>query len=207
MHNYFELYGLGEKEIIIHADNCSGQNKNNAMIQYLAWRVLKGFHKRITYSFMVPGHTKFSPDGFFGLFKLKLKNSEVDDLEDLVKVIDLSTNGYNTVQTIFEANERKVFFYNWTEYLKNFFKPLPNILKYHHFIFNQEQPGIVYVKKSIDGKLIDRDITKNLDDIEQVFLERKNPVGLSADRKKYLSEEVSKYVQNPVKKSFYCEFS
>ena len=73
MHNYFELCGLGEKEIIIHADNCSGQNKNNAMIQYLAWRVLKGFHKRITYSFMVPGHTKFSPDGFFGLFKLKLK--------------------------------------------------------------------------------------------------------------------------------------
>ena len=51
------------------------------------------------------------------------------------------------------------------------------------------------------------DITKNLDNIEQVFLERKNPLGLSADRKKYLSEEVSKYVQNPVKKSFYCEFS
>ena len=76
------MYGLGEEEITIHADNCSGQNKNNAMIQYLAWRVLTGRHKRITYSFMVAGHTKFSPDGFFGLFKLKLKNSEVDDLED-----------------------------------------------------------------------------------------------------------------------------
>ena len=39
VHNYFEQHSLGEEEIIIHADNCSGQNKNNAMIQYLAWRV------------------------------------------------------------------------------------------------------------------------------------------------------------------------
>lgn len=206
MHNYFELYSLGEKEIIIHADNCSGQNKNNAMIQYLAWRVLTGKHKKITYSFMVPGHTKFSPDGFFGLFKLKLKNSEVDDLEDLVKVVNSSTKGYNIAQTIFdETREKKVLFYSWTKYLKTFFKPLPNILKYHHFIFNQEQPGIIYVKKSIDSELLIVDITENLDNIDRV-LERKNPVGLSADRKKYLSEEVSKYVQNPVKKNFYCNF-
>jgi hypothetical protein len=206
VHNYFELYSLGEKEIIIHADNCSGQNKNNAMIQYLAWRVLTGKHKKITYSFMVPGHTKFSPDGFFGLFKLKLKNSEVDDLEDLVKVVNSSTKGYNIAQTIFdETREKKVLFYSWTKYLKTFFKPLPNILKYHHFIFNQEQPGIIYVKKSIDSELLIVDITENLDNIDRV-LERKNPVGLSADRKKYLSEEVSKYVQNPVKKNFYCNF-
>ena len=58
------------------------------MIQYLAWRVLTGKHKRITYSFMVSGHTKFSPDGFFGLFKLKLRKSEVDNLDDLVQVVE-----------------------------------------------------------------------------------------------------------------------
>jgi len=81
------------------------------MIQYLAWRVLMGKHKRITYSFMVAGHTKFGPDGFFGLFKLKLKKSEVDDLEDLVNVVESSTNGYNNAQTIYDGNgERKVFF-------------------------------------------------------------------------------------------------
>ncbi len=206
MHNYFELYGLGEREIIIHADNCSGQNKNNAMIQYLAWRVLTGKHKRITYSFMVPGHTKFSPDGFFGLFKLKLKNSEVDDLEDLVKVVNSSTKGYNIAQTIFdETGERKVFFYSWTKYLKTFFKPLQDISKYHHFIFNQEQPGTIYVQKSIGSELLMVDIIKDLCNINQV-LERKNPIGLSAERKKYLSKEVSKYVQNPVKKFFYCNF-
>ena len=49
------------------------------------------------------------------------------------------------------------------------------------------------------------DIIKDLYNINQV-LERKNPIGLSAERKKYLSKEVSKYVQNPVKKFFYCNF-
>ena len=202
VHNYFEQYSLGEEEIVIHADNCSGQNKNNAMIQYLAWRVLTGKHKRITYSFMVSGHTKFSPDGFFGLFKLKLKNSEVDDLEDLVKVVESSTNGgYNNAQTIYENGERKVFFHSWTEYLKKKFKSLQGILKYHHFIFNQEEPGVVYVKKSIDSELIAIDINKNftVDDV----LEEKCPLGLTLDRKKYILENVIQYVQNPDKKAFY----
>lgn len=154
MHNYFETHSLHEENLIIHADNCSGQNKNNAMIQYLAWRVLRGKHKKITYSFMVPGHTKFSPDGFFGLFKLKLKKSEVDDLEDLVKVVEESTNGYNRAQTIFDKNgERKVFFYKWTEYLKKIFKQLIGISEYHHFIFMQENPGVVLVKSKLTVNL------------------------------------------------------
>jgi hypothetical protein len=196
IHNYFKQYSLGEEEIIIHADNCSGQNKNNAMIQYLAWRVLTGKHKRITYSFMVAGHTKFSPDGFFGLFKLKLKNSEVDDLEDLVKVVESSTSGYNNAQTIYDENgERKVSFHNWSEYLRKIFKSLPNILKYHHFIFNQEEPGIVHVKKSIDSELIAIDITNNFT-IDAV-LEEKYPLGLTPDRKKYILENIIQYVQNP----------
>ena len=67
VHDYFQKHGLGEKNITIHADNCSSQNKNNTMIWYLAWRVMDGLHKRITYSFMVLGHTKFLPDGFFWL--------------------------------------------------------------------------------------------------------------------------------------------
>ena len=57
------------------------------MIAYLAWRVLTGLYDSITYCFMVARHTKFSPDGFFGLIKLLLQKSEVDNLEDLIKVI------------------------------------------------------------------------------------------------------------------------
>ena len=137
VHNYFENHGLGEKYVVIHADNCTGQNKNNAMIKYLAWRVMNGLHTKIIYSFMVAGHTKFSPDGFFGLFKLKLHHSEVDTLEDLAQVVKDSTpGGYNIPQLIVNNNERRVNFFNWTEFLDNYFDRVPNILKQHHFSFS-----------------------------------------------------------------------
>ena len=66
---FFNHHGLGEKEVFLHADNCSGQNKNNFMLWYLAWRAMTGRHTQITLSFLVVGHTKFSPDWCFGLFK------------------------------------------------------------------------------------------------------------------------------------------
>ena len=104
---------MGEKYVVIHADNCSEQNKNNAMIQYLTWRVINGLHNQIKYCFIVAGYTKFSPDSFFGLIKLKLQKSEVQNLADLVQIIHNSTiRGYNTAQTIYENGIQKVFFIN-----------------------------------------------------------------------------------------------
>ena len=58
----FDVHGLGETDVFLHAENCTGQNKNNATIDYLMWRVMTGRHTNITYSFLVVGHTKFSPD-------------------------------------------------------------------------------------------------------------------------------------------------
>ena len=139
------------------------------------------------------------------MFKLKLKKSEVDDLDDLVKVIEESTSGYNRVQTIFDKNgERKVFFYKWTEYLKKIFKQLIGVSEYHHFIFTQENPGIVLVKKQIDSELKIIDISKDLN--AEPELEQKFPAGLTAERRNYLSGEISKFVQNPIKKEFYLNF-
>ena len=79
------------------------------MIAYLAWRVLTGLHDSITYCFMVAGHTKFSPDGFFGLIKLLLKKSEVDNLDDLIAIVQNSTpGGYNIAQTVFDNKGNQV---------------------------------------------------------------------------------------------------
>ena len=56
LHFFFEHHGLGEKKLFLHADNCTGQNKNNrCYIQYLAWRAMTGLHTQITLSFMVVG--------------------------------------------------------------------------------------------------------------------------------------------------------
>ena len=42
--------GSGECHLHLHADNCSGQNKNSCMMRYLMWRVLTGRHRSICLS-------------------------------------------------------------------------------------------------------------------------------------------------------------
>eukprot|EP00731_Ephydatia_muelleri_P016122 Em0009g546a len=69
VHAFFHLHGLGERRVALQADNCVGQNKNTTMMWYLAWRVITGQHDTIQLNFMLPGHTKFRPDSYFGLFK------------------------------------------------------------------------------------------------------------------------------------------
>ena len=32
LHYFFEHHGMGEMEVFLHADNCTGQNKNNTML-------------------------------------------------------------------------------------------------------------------------------------------------------------------------------
>ena len=62
LHYFLAHHSLEETHLKLHADNCAGQNKKNTMLQYLMWRVLSGLHKTISLSFMITGHTKFSPD-------------------------------------------------------------------------------------------------------------------------------------------------
>lgn len=75
-------------QLRLHADNCSGQNKNNYVLGYLCWAVLVGLCHDVEISFMIPGHTKFSCDAYFGIFKSKLsKTDKCDDIDDLKEVV------------------------------------------------------------------------------------------------------------------------
>ena len=60
LHHFLQTHNLGETELHLHADNCSGQNKNRFVMQYLAWRVLVGLNETITLSFLVVGHKVFA---------------------------------------------------------------------------------------------------------------------------------------------------
>lgn len=77
LHYLFEADRLGEKTIDLHCDNCSGQNKNHCMLCYFAWCAMTRKHVSVTFNFMPPGHTNFTPDWCFGLLKRKFKRTKV----------------------------------------------------------------------------------------------------------------------------------
>ena len=90
LHHFSTTHNLGETSLHLHADNCSGQNKNCYVMEYLAWRVLVGLNKEITLSFLIVGHTKFSPDWCFGLFKQAYRRRKIGCLDDIARAVEES---------------------------------------------------------------------------------------------------------------------
>ncbi len=162
--HYFTNHGFGEKSAYLTADNCVGQNKNNALIQYLTYRVLSNLHSKIEMSFLVVGHTKFSPDSHFGLIRQRYRNSHVYTYDQLAGVIEESAKDEcNKCQRYCDqVNGLKIIYRDWTAWLSVFFRKIPGIKKYHHFIIDSEEPGIVALKENIDAKEEKIEILKDL---------------------------------------------
>ena len=200
---FFRLHGLGEQEATLQADNCTGQNKNNYMMWYLMWRVMNGLHKRVTLSFMIPGHTKFAPDRYFGLFKIKYRKSTIDSLSDVIKCVEESTAENKTVAQPYGQHlgllSRSFAYRDWGNYLGKYFNPIDNILRYNYFEFDVNKPGYVEVR------------TKPEDEPRSMFMLKKKymrfqertyppevlPAGLSLERQTYLYKEIRGFIRDP----------
>ncbi len=86
---------------------------------------------------MIAGHTKFSPDRFFGLVKKAYRRTSVSTLTDIEQVVrNSTTGGQNVPQSTVDCHtgERLVIWYSWGEHLSKFFRTFPGISKYHHFV-------------------------------------------------------------------------
>lgn len=212
--HFFANHGMGEAEVYLSADNCVGQNKNNALIQYLMYRVLTGLHRKIEMSFLVVGHTKFSPDGFFGLIRQRYRRSQVYTYEQLAKVIEeCSVNGHTICQryhdSINQASE--IIYRDWTKWLSLYFKPIPNITKYHHFQMDQQERGEIALKETVDSKEVKINLIKSTfpysdkDCLNHRDLpERLMPQGLSLERQWYLYDHIRMHIPNEEDKENTC---
>ena len=77
------------------------------------------------------GHTKFTPDACFGVFKRKYRRTKVSCLDDIKKVAEESAivNLCQLVGT--QSGEVLVPTYNWSEFLKGKMKKVTGIKKLH----------------------------------------------------------------------------
>jgi hypothetical protein len=89
---------------------------------------------------MIPGHTKFRVDGNFGLIKRLYHKSTIYGVEQFAEVvIKSSPAGLNKVQ---RYKNGQVQYFEF-KVLGKYFNKLPNIGKYHHFLFKSSDPGAV----------------------------------------------------------------
>jgi hypothetical protein len=210
--HYFSTYGFGEKHATLSADNCIGQNKNNALLHYLMYRVLIGLHERIDFSFLIAGHTKFAPDGYFGLIKYHYRRSKVYTYEHLTKIIqDSSRNGHNICQPYRDFGKKHpAFLYrNWSFWFEKFFNKLPQITKYHHFSFSSKKPGIVTVKESIDSQEEQFNLLKKTFPYSSKKLPARLPAiivpeGISDERAWYLYDTIRDHIPTESEKNLTC---
>ena len=157
---FFNHHGLGEKEVFLHADNCSGQNKNNFMLWYLAWRAMTGRHTQITLSFLVVGHTKFSPDWCFGLFKRLYRRTKLGSLQAIAQVVNNSAQCNFAQLVCTEDGTTVVPVFDWSSFFATRFRKLPGIKKIHHSRFPSSDPGVVYVKTHSDEEEVKFNLLK-----------------------------------------------
>lgn len=132
LHHYFST--IDAELLIMFADNCAGQNKNNTVAQYLSWRVVSGLNLRIELNFILAGHTKFGPDRNFDVLKFAYSRTDIDCLEDLIACVNASShNGFNEAMPTILNGSRNVYWSKWDDFLNNFFKKFPGISMYHQF--------------------------------------------------------------------------
>lgn len=189
LHHFLETFGMKEKKLVLHADNCSGQNKNNAMMGYLLWRVATGRNTSVEMNFLVAGHTKFSCDQHFGYLKKKTRRTRLSCLKDIVNAVESSAKG-NMAQLVgSEDGEVKVKVYDWTSFLV--VRKIVGIKKHHQFLMNADTLGLVTMKIYSDS--VETVAHRMFDAVPENMPAVVLPEGLSVKRKVYLAKEIREF--------------
>ena len=168
-------------------------------MEYLAWRVWSGLHNEIELSFMIVGHTKFSPDWAFGLFKRAFKRTKVSCLNDIARVCEASA--YVNFAQLVGTQDGSVIvpMYDWSGFFQPFFKadPFSGLKKLYHLRFTSENVGVCFVRETSDGTerklyVLRKEYTQWRPP-KTVLHRRMIPEGLSLERKTYLFEKIRNF--------------
>src|SRR3954452_3345741 len=108
---------------------------------------------------MIPGHTKFKCDANFGMIKKLYRRTRIDCLDHVVEVAKKSSpTGLNKAQCY---GDGKGFQYlDIKAILGIYFKKLPSIQKYQHFLFEASNLGVVKAQEIANGPFTEFNLLK-----------------------------------------------
>jgi hypothetical protein len=131
----------------ILADDCSGQNKNNAVLRLPLWLVERGFFLKVTAVFFIWGHMKKACDWMFNIMKKKYDKSDTFNFSQLKEMLVVD----GQVQVVEATPET---FEGWGNVLKTFYSMFASgtIFKNHIFSCNSSASTTLSMKEWRDAK-------------------------------------------------------
>ena len=158
---------------------------------------MASLNETITLSFMVVGHTKFTPDSCFGLIKQRFRRTHVQCLSDIAAVVSESAivNEVRLVRT--EAGEVFVPTYNWISFFAPHFKKVSQIKQFHQFHIRSSSPGTIECREFSDTSTITVSLLKDAwqpaaTDLPPTI----SPSGLSSERQWYLFDKIRPFCED-----------
>ena len=107
-------------------------------------------------------------------------------LDDIAKVVDISTD-VNVAQLVgTQSGEPVVPMYNWATFLGGHFRTVPQLKRHQHFMFSSQHPGVKQFSDSASttfSMLVDHEWHPTALELPPVI----SPVGLSCTRQWYRS--------------------
>jgi len=196
----------GEKHLKVTCDNAGGQNKNNTTLWFYLYLVIAGYYESIELNFMVPGHTKFKCDGSFGLIKRLYRNTTVDCVDHVVEVVKRSSIAGLNKPRRYNGNEGFQY-YDILSSLAAYFKKLPGMQKFQHFLFTSANPGVVKVQEVTNGpfqefkllKTSKLEASKVMEKIKALSFPVLTPPPMKHERQEYLYNYIRPFVRDEFK--------
>ena len=199
LHHFLENYSAGERHLQLNADNCAGQNKNNIMLWYLAWRVVTGLNATASIAFLPAGHTKFSPDWCFGLIKRLYRKTKVSCMEDIAQVLRKSSDkGVNVPQLVGDHDGNIIVkTHDWKSFFTPVYKRVAGLKKNHHFYFSAADTEKIFTREFSECERIEQAILHGA--VPQSMPAVVTPAGLEKKRRTYLYREIRQFCSDETK--------
>jgi len=191
------------RSVLLNADNCCSQNKNNIVLWTLELFIMLGIFDHIELKFLVKGHTHCTVDGGHGLIKKEWRKRDVFSIQQAKEVIEECSNTQRAI--IISSKE----FYDWSSLLAPYFQKLPGISFQQEFKFHKDHFGIVSYRNCHGSewqsysllKSKSRKLPKAFSSIESIKnrLNVLKPPGIQAKKQWDLFKKLRKYVPDEFK--------
>jgi len=154
--------------LVLNFDNCTGQNKNNVMMKLLAYLYETKCFSKITFNFLVVGHTKNAADRLFNTLKHTYHKLNIFTEAQLHEILDRSDR-----VTVVPSKEED--FFDWGAYLDNFYRTLSGQIKQNHIFHCGDESSNKknQIQMDLRRSALEEDTIVKHNSIKQGFLTRK----------------------------------